>query len=197
MPEYLAKASICINIPIRESAESEVCDYQPKPISYQEIADHLYEAKKESFLQENSWKMFDELEDLLNVKENFVLGNKFTIFAENYSSVFIDCNGEDYDVLDSLLAYKLLPVLKCLNLYKKEQGDSELATLLEKVLTKDNLDKTLHNVKKVALVTEQEVKPLQVEVQEVEEIQEEIEVQQVEETSQEVEVQETTANEDN
>lgn len=196
MPEYLAKASISINLPIRENTESESCDYQPKPISYVEIGDHLYETKKESFLQENSWKMFDELEDLLNVKENFVLGNKFTIFAENYSSVFIDCNGEDYDVLDGLLAYKLLPVLKCLNLYKKENGDNELAMLLEKVLTKDNLDKTLRNVKKVVSVVEQEVKPLQVEVQDETEVQDENEVQQVEDGSQKLDDHETTVKED-
>ncbi len=157
MPEVLARASISINLNIRDIQEETSCDYLPIPISYQETLDHLSEIKNTCFLQENSWKLFDELEDLLNTKEGFALGNKFTIFAENFSSLFINFDGEDYDACDSLLAFKLLPILKCLNLYKKENGDQEVSSLLEKIFSKDNLDKTLLNVKKVVIESEKEI----------------------------------------
>ncbi len=157
MPEVLARASVSINLSIRDVQEEASCDYLPVPISYQDALDHLSEVKNTCFLQENSWKLFDELEDLLNTKEGFALGNKFTIFAENFSSLFINFDGEDYDACDSLLAFKLLPVLKCLNVYKKENGDQEVSSLLEKIFSKDNLDKTLINVKKVIIEIEPEI----------------------------------------
>lgn len=149
MPEYLARASVSINLNVRESEEEVACEYEPMALSYSELLEHLTSVKETSFVQEDSWKLFDELEDLLNVKEKFALGNKFTIFAENFSSVFLDANGEDYDACDSLIAFKLLPIIKGLNIYKKESGDQEISLLLEKIFTKDNLEKTLLNVKKI------------------------------------------------
>jgi len=157
MPEFLARNSVSINLFVRESTDSNVYNYEIEPLSYSNVEEHIEETKNSIFLPEELWKKFDAMEDLLNEKEGFVLGNKITIFGERFTSIFMECHGEDYQATDALISCKLLPVLKGLQLYKNVSGDHDLELLLEKIFEKDNVEKTLRNVKKVQAVVETEI----------------------------------------
>lgn len=149
MPEALARSSVSIFVKVKENYDELSYDKPIKLISYSKIQDLIDDAKDLVYINEETWKKFDQLEDLINEKEGFELGNKLVIFIEKFTSTFMECHGEDYQATDALICIKLLPILKKTALYNNVSGDTELQELLEKIFEVDNLEKTSKYIKKI------------------------------------------------
>lgn len=151
LPEFLAKSVVCLNINVRDLDEEVNYEGDFVSLSWADVCDQLDDVRNSCFISEDNWKNIDKLEELLYEKEGVSFGNKITIFSEKFSSIFIDCNGEDYEAVDAIIAFKYLPIIKGLELYKKVGGDQEVSDLLDKVFGKDNLDRTSRLVKKIVI----------------------------------------------
>ena len=53
----------------------------------------------------------------------------------------MDCGGDEVDALDSILAEKLVPIIKTLKIYKQEGGIKTMVSLFEKHFGEENIPK--------------------------------------------------------
>ena len=142
MSKELSTASSSVELIMRRNDKAPAEFEQPETLSYQYFNDLIYEAKKNNFISEDNWKRIDNLEEEINQIEPFSIGNKFVLAAERYSSIFMDCGGDEVDALDSILAEKLVPIIKTLKMYKQDNGIKNMVSLFEKHFGEENIPKT-------------------------------------------------------
>ena len=138
----LAKCASCVELIIRKNENVPEEFDKPDSLSYSYLNELVHEAKKTWYLEEDSWKKIDELEASLSSKEPFVINNKLVIAIENYTSIFIDCGGDEQDALDSVLSERICPIIKTLRVYKEENGIKNLTEMIEKYFGEENVQKT-------------------------------------------------------
>ena len=138
IPEELAEASISIELLMRKAEHVVEEEVKPNSLSYGYLEDLIYEAKKTDYIGEDLWKKLDDSLIELGVAE---LHNKVILQMEKYTSVYISAGGEDVDAFDSVIAEKVLPILKVLPQFKTYEGMKSLLTVIEKHLGHDNINR--------------------------------------------------------
>ena len=138
IPEELADASISIELLMRKAEHIVEQEVKPNSLSYSYLEDLVYEAKKTDYIGEDLWKKLDDTFIELGLHE---LNNKVVLQIEKYTSVFMSAGGEDVDAFDSVIAEKVLPILKVLPQFKSYEGMKSLLTVIEKHLGHDNINR--------------------------------------------------------
>lgn len=134
----LANACVCINVVI-SSATKEVETPEIKNLSYQDFQDLVNQAKDEVYLNEKIWKKIDELEESIGAVERFRIGNKNTLQIERYTSVLLECGGDDSEAFSNIFVGKIVPILKNTATYKKDGGEKTIIGLVEKIFNEEDL----------------------------------------------------------
>ena len=138
IPEELADASISIELLMRKAEHIVEQEVKPNSLSYSYLEDLVYEAKKTDYIGEDLWKKLDDTFIELGLHE---LNNKVVLQIEKYTSVYMSAGGEDVDAFDSVIAEKVLPILKVLPQFKSYEGMKSLLTVIEKHLGHDNINR--------------------------------------------------------
>ena len=141
MSYELATASSSVELIMRRNENVPEEFEKPDSLSYQYFNELIYEAKKNNYISEDNWKRIDNLEEEINQVEPFSISNKFVLSSERYSSIFMDCGGDEVDALDSILAEKIVPIVKTLKMYKQEGGIKNMVSLFEKHFGDENIPK--------------------------------------------------------
>jgi hypothetical protein len=179
MSKNLIEASMVVNLSIRKQ-DYEGEKITPKTISYTNFNDLIYETKKEFYLQENSFKHFDELE--VKFKENgFKIGNVNTIQIETYSSLLISLELSDNEVIDLILQSKIIPLLKHTSLYDNENASNIAIETFRAIFDEESLVKSLPYLQKIEIKEDETNKHVEEELKD--EANTEVEVNNVEETN--------------
>ena len=84
-------------------------------LSYEGIADNIEETEDDNYLFEESWKKIDKLVQAVKLPSEFAFDNRFIRQAEIYSSVQKAAGKTEEEVLDNLLACKILPYFAAYN----------------------------------------------------------------------------------
>ena len=134
----LANACVCINMVI-SSATKEIETPEVKNLSYQDFQDLVIQAKEEVYLNEKIWKKIDELEESIGAVERFRIGNKNTLQIERYTSVLLECGGDDSEAFSNIFVGKIVPILKNTATYKKDGGERTIIGLVEKIFNEEDL----------------------------------------------------------
>lgn len=136
----LAKASVCVELVISRTDEVHE-DVEIKSIAYPEFLTLIAEAKENHYLEEKVWKKIDELVENINLTEKFGFGNKNILQLERLTSTLIECGGDEQEAFTVAFVSKVIPVLKTLKTYKKENGDKTIFGIIEKLFADEDLAK--------------------------------------------------------
>jgi len=129
----LANASTHIMIHLRRIDVFTDTKPTAKALSRYTLEALVSEAREEFYLSETVWKKFDTLFETVAAGGKFRFGNKNCIQTERFSSVLMECGADENEALLKVLFAKVIPVLKTTEFYRKENGDTELLSLLEKL----------------------------------------------------------------
>lgn len=114
---------------------------EPEVISREDFAELLQEAKQSYFLSEKVWKKIDSLVEAINANERFVIGNKNILQLEKFTSVLLDCGCDEADAITEMFLSKLVYALKNTRTYKRDDGEKQIFSIIEKLFTDEELTK--------------------------------------------------------
>ncbi|MBO5312358.1 MAG: glycoside hydrolase family 3 C-terminal domain-containing protein [Clostridia bacterium] len=133
LPAFVANLATVIDL------EGESCSPAPsrpsrKAIGCNQLDALLFRAKKATEIDEDSWKRVDSLEEFVSGKVPYHIGNKLFLQLERYMAVYVACEAEFTEALDSAVASQLMPAI--MNLLKGNEGmaDTDLAQVVESCL---------------------------------------------------------------
>ncbi|MBD5584032.1 MAG: hypothetical protein HDQ88_03045 [Clostridia bacterium] len=131
-----------------DNAEAE--EVEIKSISKNALIDLVKEARETFFLPEKLWKKLDELFEAVRANEKFKLGNKNTLQLEKFTSVLLECGGDEAECLISAFLAKIVPVLKLTRAYRQDGGEKTLFGIIEKLFNEEDLTKVQKALSKTA-----------------------------------------------
>lgn len=141
IPSEMMNGSIVAEVLISEAVETPAEAVEPKVVSRDDFEELLKTAKEECFIDEDVWKKVDALAENIGAGEKFAIGNKNTLQMESFSSVIMECGGDEADAVVNVFLAKLVYILKNTHMYKKDGGEQTLFALIEKLFTDEDLTK--------------------------------------------------------
>ena len=134
-----AHAGILVEIVAGKSAPAAAAEDEIKVISRPALEELVSEAREQFFLTETVWKKLDEFTEAVNANERFNIDNKSLLQLEKYTSVLMECGGDENEALVNMFTAKIIPLLKVSKAYKKEAGGKMLYGIIEKLFGEENL----------------------------------------------------------
>lgn len=108
-------------------------------LSYSRFNELVSEAAQESFLSLEVWKKFDRIEEYLQEKTAFAITNPLARRLEGYSSVLLACGTPVTEVVDRMLANRLLPLLSGCEKEDLDREGNTFFALLDGLFGMDNI----------------------------------------------------------
>lgn len=141
---YMVETNLKVN---EENVEAK----EHKSVSYPQLLDRISEQYEDNFIPEDVWKKLDDFEEYLAKRGNYFIDNRIIREMERYASIYLSCEGELVDLIDTLLAKKLL-MIALPNEYKYLENDEEsLVGMAEKILGADYLASSQAILKKIKI----------------------------------------------
>lgn len=134
----VAHASITVDI-VATKVAPVAGEEEIKVISRPALADLVNEAREQFFVREAVWKKLDEFTEAVNATEKFSIDNKSLLQLEKYTSVLLECGGDESEAVINMFTAKIVPLLKVSKAYKKEAGGKTLFGIIEKLFSEENL----------------------------------------------------------
>ncbi|MDE7082453.1 MAG: glycoside hydrolase family 3 C-terminal domain-containing protein [Clostridia bacterium] len=114
---------------------------EPVNISVNALCDLVKEARENYYLSEKFWKKLDELFETVRATDKIRLGNKNTLQLEKFSSVILECGGDEAECVTDIFLAKIVPVLKLTKTYSQDGGEKTLFGIIEKLFNEEELTK--------------------------------------------------------
>lgn len=134
----VAHASITVDI-VATKVAPVAGEEEIKVISRPALADLVNEAREQFFVREAVWKKLDVFTEAVNATEKFSIDNKSLLQLEKYTSVLLECGGDESEAVINMFTAKIVPLLKVSKAYKKEAGGKTLFGIIEKLFSEENL----------------------------------------------------------
>lgn len=148
LPSEVAKYSITLDINIKRAEEREEA-IKFKEISYPQLVDAVNEAYEEHFIAEDMWKKLDEFENYLAKRGEYFIDNRIVRELERFAAIYLVCEGEQTDLIDTLLSKKLL-LIALPNTYTYLENDEEtIMGMAEKILGADYISNSQAILKQI------------------------------------------------
>ena len=146
IPAYVSNASMTIDL------ECQICqeksDKTPhKLLTCPQIEALLYRSKKASEIDEELWKNIDKLEEFVNDKAPYHIGNKLCLQLESYMSVCESAGAPLSEAIDGAISAKLLPTILSILKDNPEMADIDLAETLESIFGDENVSRCRSMIK--------------------------------------------------
>lgn len=151
LPYYISNISFEVNLILEKVEPEEAIDI--KHISYKNLLEIISNGKEKFFMNESKWKNFDEFEDAVSKTDSFVIGNKATLQIEGFVSSYLECGGDINDINDVVFLTKIIPMMKSTSLYKNDNGEKELISLIQNVFENDDMSSSITACKRIEMVT--------------------------------------------
>ena len=148
LPSEVAKYSISLDINIKKAEEKgEAIKF--KELSYPQLVDAVNEAYEEHFIAEDMWKKLDEFENYLAKRGEYFIDNRIVRELERFAAIYLVCEGEQTDLIDTLLSKKLL-LIALPNTYTYLENDEEtIMGMAEKILGADYISNSQAILKQI------------------------------------------------
>lgn len=108
-------------------------------LPYSRFNELVADAAQENLLSLEIWKKFDRIEEHLQAKLPFEISNPLARQLENYSSVLLACGIPATEVVDRMLANRLLPLLSGCTKETLDREDNTFFALLDSLFGMDNI----------------------------------------------------------
>lgn len=138
-PREVADAALQLDLVLsRADGDGEV---EAAIISKAAFSELEKEARESFYMSEKVWKKLDELFETVRANEKFRLGNKNTLQLEKFTSVLLECGGDEAECITDIFLAKIVPLLKLTRAYSKDGGDKALFGIIEKLFNEEELTK--------------------------------------------------------
>lgn len=139
LPDFISEVAT-VNQLRFETCQSSAKHTQVRKFSYYQL-DHLSERVASSFfVEEDSWKKVDRLEEYVGEHTDFHIGNKLWLCMERFASVYIACGGEKQAALDEAVSAKLISLVIAELRGKLGNGEKSLSETVETVFGENCAD---------------------------------------------------------
>ena len=136
----IAHAGICVDMVVSRTAPTnDIAEEEIKVLSRMDLEELISEARENFFIGESIWKKIDDFTEAVNATEKFNIDNKSLLQLEKYSSILLECGGDENEVVVNMFTSKIVPLLKVSKAYKKENGGKTLFGIIEKLFSDENL----------------------------------------------------------
>ncbi len=143
IPDSLAKNASCIELLMYAGVASEAQEEQINCLSYPYLEELIFESKKDNYLSEEAWKKIDAFYQELNKLFPIQMESRFTTMVERYAALLLDCGEFEQDVIDAVVAEKIIPIVACSDFAKDEKNHKMIIDIIEKVFGQGNANKTI------------------------------------------------------
>jgi hypothetical protein len=153
IPAYVSNVSMTIDL------DCQICQDKPtatphKLLTCPQMEALLYRGKKAIEIDEELWKNIDKLEEFVNDKAPYHIGNKLCLQLESYMSVCESAGASVSEAIDGAISAKLLPTILSILKDNPEMADIDLAETFESIFGDENVSRCRsmikHNVIKAA-----------------------------------------------
>lgn len=139
-PREVADAALQLDLVLSKTDPSGE-EVEANVISRAALADLVKEARESFYLSEKVWKRIDELFETIRGSEKFRLGNKNTLQLEKFTSVLLECGGDEAECITDVFLAKIVPLLKLTKTYAQDGGDKTVFGIIEKLFNEEELTK--------------------------------------------------------
>ena len=148
VPSEIAKYSISLNLNIKRAAEKGE-EIKFKEVSYPQLVDAINEAYEDNYISEDMWKKLDEFENYLAKRGDYFIDNRIVREMERFAAIYLLCEGEQVDLIDTLLSKKLL-LIALPNTYTYLENDEEtIMGMAEKIIGADYISSSQTILKQI------------------------------------------------
>lgn len=131
---------------VEESTEEE--ELPPiKSVTPHQLEALTYRSKKASVIDEQTWKAVDTLEEFVNERTPYHIGNKIFLQLECYLSVYLACGGEIEEAVDGVLSSKLLPTIMTMLKDNPQMVDVDMVQTIESIFGEENISRSANIIK--------------------------------------------------
>ncbi len=149
IPDSLAKNASCIELLMYAGQAAETQEKQINCLSYPYFEELILDSKKDNYLSEEAWKKIDAFYQELNKLFPIQMESKFATMVERYAALLLDCKEFEQDVVDAVVAEKIIPIVACSEFVKDEKNHKTIIDIIEKIFGQGNANKTIrafHNL---------------------------------------------------
>lgn len=136
----IAHASMLVELVVTKAAiPQQKAEEEIKVLSRMALDELVSEAREQFFVGESVWKKLDDFTEAVNATERFNIDNKSLLQLEKYTSVLMECGGDENEAIVNMFITKILLLLKTSKAYRKENGGKTLYGIIEKLFSEENL----------------------------------------------------------
>ena len=133
-----------------DEAEQEKTEQESivvKPITPHQLEALTYRSKKAAVIDEQIWKSVDSLEEFVNERTPYHIGNKIFLQLECYLSVYLACGGEISEAVDGVLSAKLLPTIMTMLKDNPQMADVDMIQTIESIFGEESVLRASKTIK--------------------------------------------------
>lgn len=160
LPAFISNLATVIDIDLEYKEKSEDAqDISDKTITTHQLEALTYRAKKASTVDEHTWKMIDSLEEFVNERTPYHIGNKIFLQLECYLAVYQATKGEISEGVDSMLASRLLPAIVAMLKGNPQMAEVDFSQTIESIFGEENVSKSIYLIKHLSIEPKKEQRP--------------------------------------
>lgn len=148
IPNELALYSSSIELQVRENEIIPEEDVNVTYYDYSTYCDYIRHQKEEHYLTEDLWKKLDDFEEALDNESKFRIENKTILQIENLATIALLSGSDITEVLDFVLASKIVPIIKTYKPYVEGATENIVTKSIERYFEMDTIPNTLRALKK-------------------------------------------------
>ena len=134
LPRDIAYISTSLELAIRQyDIVDDSFNRELKRLSYRQLRDVIRDNKGELYLRDDLFEKLDDIVTMVNDPDVLTLGCKLTLDIEKYAVLFLSFTDDQEELYDSIVATKIVPILKSYKVYLQGAGDTELTKRLVNV----------------------------------------------------------------
>ncbi len=138
-PREVADAALQLDLVLSKCEPGE--EVEANSISVSGLSELVKDARESSYLSEKIWKRLDELFETMRATDKVRLGNKNTLQLEKFTSVLLECGGDEAECITDIFLAKIVPVLKLTRTYLQDGGEKTVFGIIEKLFNEEELTK--------------------------------------------------------
>lgn len=129
-----------------------------KSVTPHQLEALTYRSKKASVIDEQTWKAVDTLEEFVNERTPYHIGNKIFLQLECYLSVYLACGGEIGEAVDGVLSSRLLPTILTMLKDNPQMADVDMVQTIESIFGEEHVSRSakMINYKVTKPISEEE-----------------------------------------
>lgn len=144
----VAEVSLSIELALRKNDIHVDIEDHVSYLSFNGLTELVRINREHHIINEQVWKKIDDFEEEINNLEYFRVENKTILDFEKFVGLMIEEGADMDEAIDALFASRIIPILKSYNIYKKNNGDTEIFDVIDRIFGAENMPMTKRAINK-------------------------------------------------